>query len=66
MKVMMMLHCPKHLQALVDGVSHKITETEKYKIAKLLHKYRDCFVGEDGALGKTNIVKHRDRKCKIH
>ena len=50
---------PTHLQSLLNAVSSKVTESEKHKIAKLLHKYQSCFVGEDGVLGKTTLVKHR-------
>ncbi len=50
---------PTHLQSLLNAVSPEITDPEKHKIAKLLHKYQSCFVGEDGVLGKTTLVKHR-------
>ena len=50
------IRLPEHLAPLLHGVSPEITESEKHKIAKLLHKYQSCFVGEDGVLGKTNLV----------
>ena len=53
------IELPAHLSEIVSNVSPQITESEKHKIKKLLHKYQHCFVGEDGVLGKTTLVKHR-------
>lgn len=49
---------PEHLQCLLDNVSPKVNEEQKQEIKKLLIRFQDIFLGPDGKLGRTEIVKH--------
>ncbi|CAG2194353.1 unnamed protein product [Mytilus edulis] len=49
---------PEHLTGLIDRVSSKMTESQKQDLSKLVIKYQDIFLGPDGKLGKTDIVRH--------
>jgi hypothetical protein len=49
---------PDHLKALVDGVPEECTESEREQVAKLVCKYQKSFMGPDGKLGRTPLVKH--------
>ena len=49
---------PEHLQCMIDNVSPKINQGQKEKIKELLIKFQDIFLGPDGKLGRTDIVKH--------
>ena len=39
--------------------STEITDSEKHELRNLLRKCDDLFVSENGALGRTKVVKHR-------
>eukprot|EP00731_Ephydatia_muelleri_P020689 Em0013g416a len=39
--------------------STEIPDSEKYELRNLLRKFGDLFVSENGALGRTKVVKHR-------
>eukprot|EP00731_Ephydatia_muelleri_P031115 Em0022g629a len=39
--------------------STEITDSEKHELRNLLRKFDDLFVSENGALGRTKVVKHR-------
>lgn len=52
------LQLPQHLECLLEGVSPKITPEQKNKIKTLLIKFQDVFLGPDGRLGQTHVVKH--------
>ncbi len=49
---------PEHLQPLLDSVSDEMTIGQRTKLASLLTDYQDVFVGADGVLGRTTLVKH--------
>ena len=38
--------------------STEITDSEKHELRNLLRKFDDLFVSENGALGRTKVVKH--------
>ena len=46
------------LQKLIDETTQNLDEDQKPHIEKLLDKYADVFVGEDGKLGRTDILQH--------
>ena len=50
---------PEHLQPLSDNVSESLTSDQKQQVEDLLAKFQTGFVGPDGKLGRTNLVKHR-------
>ena len=49
------IHLPEHL---INLIPQNITKGEQYELAKTLLRYKDVFVGPDGVLGRTNVVKH--------
>ena len=49
------LYVPGHLLGLIP---EDLQPCEQYQLAKTLCSYEDIFVGPDGVLGKTNVVKH--------
>ena len=49
------LYVPGHLLGLIP---EDLQPCEQYQLAKTLCSYEDIFVGPDGILGKTNVVKH--------
>ena len=50
---------PAHLQPLIDNLSSEGTESERKQLTELIYKYKDSFMGPDGKLGRTNLLKHR-------
>lgn len=52
---------PEHLQKLLDNASDELTDNQKKELAHLLIAYEDVFVGPDGKLGRTDLVKHIDQ-----
>lgn len=49
---------PTHLQELLQNSSDELTSENKQKLEELLIEFQDIFVGPDGKLGQTGIVKH--------
>lgn len=49
---------PEHLKPILNKVSSQLTDNERHKLSLLIQEYSDIFVGPDGALGHTDIVKH--------
>lgn len=49
---------PEHLKPILNKVSAQLTDNERHKLSLLIQEYSDIFVGPDGALGRTDIVKH--------
>ncbi|CAG2243576.1 unnamed protein product [Mytilus edulis] len=50
---------PEHLKELVEKCSSSLTLENKQKLIELLVEYQDIFVGPDGMLGQTDVVKHK-------
>ena len=49
---------PAHLQPLVENASSKLTSEQTEQLSSALARYADVFVGPDGNLGRTQMVKH--------
>ena len=49
---------PEHLKPLVEKASDSLTDEQKQSLTDLLIQYGDIFVGPDGKVGRTDIVKH--------
>ena len=49
---------PEHLQPLLDGTSDSLTDDQVNSVKQLLYEYKDVFMGPDGKLGRTDLVKH--------
>ena len=49
------IYVPEHL---INLIPQDLSTGEQYELAKTLIRYEDIFVGPDGTLGKTNVVKH--------
>jgi hypothetical protein len=49
---------PVHLQPLLDQSSEGLSAAEKQQLQELLLEFVDVFVGPDGRLGRTSLVKH--------
>ena len=50
---------PEHLHELIQKSSSDLTFENKEKLKDLLIEFQDVFVGPDGNLGQTGIVKHK-------
>ena len=50
---------PEHLQPLLDQASLTLSPAETFQVKQMLIKFKDVFVGPDGNLGRTSIVKHQ-------
>ena len=50
---------PEYLRPLIDNVSSKLISEQKQKLMQVLIGYQDVFVGPDGKLGRTDLVKHK-------
>jgi hypothetical protein len=48
---------PEHLKPVVERCSD-LTEEQREKVSAVLSQYEDVFVGPDGKLGHTTVVKH--------
>jgi hypothetical protein len=46
------------LQPIMEGLDPELNQGERDKVAGLLHRNADCFVGPDGKLGRTGLIKH--------
>lgn len=46
---------PAHLANLLENT---LSREQKFQLASLLREYKDVFVGPDGKLGRTTIIKH--------
>lgn len=49
---------PSHLHDMHEKASTSLTMSQSQQLARLLHEYADVFVGPDGKLGTTGLVKH--------
>lgn len=49
---------PIHLESLFEGSGKNLQAEEKQNLRDLLTEYEEVFVGPEGTLGKTNVVKH--------
>lgn len=49
---------PEHLQNLIKGTSDNLTNEQQESLKQLIVEYQDIFVGPDGKLGRTDLVKH--------
>ena len=49
------------LEDIIDLSQADLDEGQKIELRKLIRKYEDVFVGEDGQLGWTDVVKHTIR-----
>ena len=50
---------PAHLQELLENGSQFLTSEQKQSLEQLLVKFQEVFVGPDGKLGRTNLIKHK-------
>ncbi|CAC5403198.1 unnamed protein product [Mytilus coruscus] len=50
---------PENLKELVEKCSSNLTLENKQKLIERLVEYQDIFVGPDGMLGQTDVVKHK-------
>jgi hypothetical protein len=46
------------LTPIMEGLDPELTQEERDKVAGFLKKHSDCFVGPDGQLGRTNLIRH--------
>lgn len=49
---------PEHLQDLVDNSSEHLSDPQIEQLSQLLLKYKGAFMGPDGKLGRTDLIKH--------
>ena len=49
---------PEHLACLFEKVSPTLTSEQKRKVKEFLVEFQDVFIGPDGKLGRSSIVKH--------
>ena len=49
---------PEHLQDMARRASLGLTEAQRKQMCGLVYKNKDVFVGPDGKLGLTKVVKH--------
>ncbi len=49
---------PNHLKPLIENSSPALTTKQTHELTELLTRYQDVFMGPDGKLGRTDIVKH--------
>ena len=49
---------PQHLQPLLDSASETLTNEQQESLSALLIEFQDIFMGPDGKLGRTDLVKH--------
>ena len=49
---------PQHLQSLLNSASGSLTDVQMESLRLLLVEYQDVFMGPDGKLGRTDLVKH--------
>ncbi|MEW8548369.1 MAG: reverse transcriptase family protein, partial [Candidatus Thiodiazotropha sp.] len=49
---------PEHLQTLLNGASEKLKKEQREALRSLLVEFQDIFMGPDGKLGRTDLVKH--------
>ncbi|VDI38300.1 Hypothetical predicted protein [Mytilus galloprovincialis] len=49
---------PEHLQPLVERCSEKLSAEERKRLESVIYQYADIFVGPDGKLGHTDLVRH--------
>ncbi|CAC5369122.1 unnamed protein product [Mytilus coruscus] len=49
---------PEHLKCMLEKVSSKLSKEQKEKIKRLIFNFQDIFLGPEGKLGRTDIVKH--------
>jgi hypothetical protein len=47
-----------HLRPLVTDLDEELAEGTIHQLAGLVQGYSDVFVGPDGKLGRTNLIKH--------
>ena len=48
----------QHLQPLLDSASETLTNEQQESLSALLIEFQDIFMGPDGKLGRTDLVKH--------
>lgn len=49
---------PEHLKSIFENISKFLTGSQIEQIKDLLIAYQDIFMGRDGKLGRTGLVKH--------
>ena len=49
---------PQHLQSLLNSASGSLIDDQMESLRQLLVEYQDVFMGPDGKLGRTDLVKH--------
>ena len=49
---------PAHLQNLINGASDNLTNEQQESLRQLIVECQDIFMGPDGKLGRTDLVKH--------
>ena len=49
---------PQHLQCLIDDAAPALTSEQLTCLSEVLGRNQDVFVGPDGKLGRTTLVKH--------
>lgn len=52
---------PDHLRTLMSDVSDRLSANEKNRLREVLGQYSDVFVGPDGRVGQTDLVRHKIR-----
>lgn len=48
---------PEHLKSIFENISKSLTGSQIEQIKDLLIAYQDIFMGPDGKLGRTGLVK---------
>ena len=49
---------PAHLQEMVEGACANLSPEQALKVTNLISEFQDIFVGPNGELGKTDLIKH--------
>ena len=53
---------PEHIQPLLDNVSKSLALTLKQQVKEMLIRHQSGFVGPDGKLGRTSLIKDQTDK----
>jgi hypothetical protein len=51
-------HVPEHLREMMEEATASLNAEDALKVQRLVLSYTDVFVGEDGELGRTDLVDH--------
>lgn len=56
---------PEHLKSIFENISKSLTGSQIEQIKDLLIAYQDIFMGPDGKLGRTGLVKLPHRRLSV-